>query len=125
MKFLVLGCNGMAGHTISLYLKEKGHDVLGFGRTKSSLVDYVTGDALYKNTIRNVVQSDKFDSIVNCIGVLNQNCERDEAGAVYINSFLPHYLAELTRGTDTQVIQMSTDCVFSGNRSGGGMLSMI
>ena len=24
MKFLVLGCNGMAGHTISLYLKEQG-----------------------------------------------------------------------------------------------------
>ena len=33
MKFLVLGCNGMAGHTISIYLKERGHDVFGFDRT--------------------------------------------------------------------------------------------
>lgn len=29
MKFLVLGCNGMAGHQISLYLQEQGHDVTG------------------------------------------------------------------------------------------------
>ena len=35
MKFLVLGCNGMAGHTISLYLHERGHDVLGFDRQES------------------------------------------------------------------------------------------
>ena len=35
MKFLVLGCNGMAGHMISLYLKERGHDVLGVALTKS------------------------------------------------------------------------------------------
>ena len=27
MNFLVLGCNGMAGHTISLYLKEQGHEI--------------------------------------------------------------------------------------------------
>ena len=35
MKFLVLGCNGMAGHTISLYLKEQGHEVIGFDRRPS------------------------------------------------------------------------------------------
>ena len=26
MKFLVLGCNGMAGHMVSLYLKEQGYE---------------------------------------------------------------------------------------------------
>ena len=30
MRFLVLGCNGMAGHMISIYLQEQGHDVIGF-----------------------------------------------------------------------------------------------
>lgn len=28
MKILVLGCNGMAGHMISLVLKEDGHEVI-------------------------------------------------------------------------------------------------
>ena len=45
MKFLVLGCNGMAGHMISLYLKEQGHNVLGFALSKSTLIDSVSGDA--------------------------------------------------------------------------------
>ena len=45
MNFLVLGCNGMAGHTISLYLKEQGHKVFGFDRAKSVYVDSVAGDA--------------------------------------------------------------------------------
>lgn len=31
-----------------------------------------------------------------------------------INAYLPHFLAKVTAGTKTQVIQMSTDCVFSG-----------
>jgi len=38
MKFLVLGCNGMAGHTISLYLKEQGHEVFGFDRSEPRYV---------------------------------------------------------------------------------------
>ena len=36
--------------------------------------------------------------------------------AVYLNSYFPHQLAKLTEGTHTQVIHMSTDCVFSGKR---------
>ena len=36
MKILVLGCNGMAGHLISLYFKEKGHEVVGFARQQSA-----------------------------------------------------------------------------------------
>ena len=116
MRFLVLGCNGMAGHTISLYLKERGHSVLGFDRRLSQLVDSVTGDARDAAFIKELVGTNKFDTVINCIGILNQFAERDKAGAVYLNAYFPHYLAELTEGTDTQVIHMSTDCVFSGKR---------
>ena len=45
MKFLVLGCNGMAGHMISLYLQERGHEVLGFDRRESKYVKSIVGDA--------------------------------------------------------------------------------
>ena len=40
MKILVLGCNGMAGHLISLYFKEQGHEVVGFARSISKLLDF-------------------------------------------------------------------------------------
>ena len=116
MRFLVLGCNGMAGHMISLYLKEKGHSVMGLARSKSELVDSVAGDASNPELLRNLIGIDQYDSIINCIGILNQFAEKDKAGAVYLNSYLSHYLAKLTEGTDTQVIHMSTDCVFSGER---------
>lgn len=116
MKFLVLGCNGMAGHLISLYLKEQGHNVLGFAREKSDLVDSVAGDAMDTAFIKEIVGVNKFDSIINCIGLLNQFAENNKANAVYLNSYLPHYLAQLTEGTNAQIIHMSTDCVFSGKR---------
>lgn len=118
MKFLVLGCNGMAGHMISLYLKEQGHDVLGFAHTKSSCVDSVTGDARDALCVKELIGFNQFDAIVNCIGLLNKTCEERKADAVYLNSYLPHQLAQLTEGSNTQVIQMSTDCVFSGDRGG-------
>lgn len=116
MKFLVFGCNGMAGHLISVYLQEQGHEVVGFARTESSLVKTIIGDALDAHAVKSAIETDSFNAIVNCIGVLNQFAEDNKAQAVYLNSFFPHYLAELTKNTSTQVIHISTDCVFSGKR---------
>ena len=116
MKFLILGCNGMAGHTISLYLKEQGHEVYGVARKPSDIIECAIGDATDSQFIREIIGVNKFDSVINCIGVLNQFAEKDKANATYLNSFLPHQLAEFTEGTNTQIIHMSTDCVFSGKR---------
>ncbi len=116
MKFLVLGCNGMAGHMISLYLKEQGYEVDGFARKESPFIHTILGDARNPDNIRNLIRTNHYDTIVNCIGLLNKICDERKSDAVYLNAFFPHYLAELTKETDTQVIQMSTDCVFSGNR---------
>jgi len=114
MKFLVLGCNGMAGHIISLYLKEQGHDVTGFARTKSPFVPTIIGDATNTELIRGVIMSGRYDSLINAIGLLNQFAEANHAAATFLNGYLPHFLAEVTDGTPTQIIHMSTDCVFSG-----------
>lgn len=116
MKFLIMGCNGMAGHTISLYLKERGHEVLGFDRQKSRYVNSIAGDAHDLDGVRNIIREGKFDSVINCIGILNQFAEQNKALATFLNSYFPHFLAETTSDMDTQVIHMSTDCVFSGKR---------
>lgn len=116
MKFLVLGCNGMAGHLISLYLQEKGHDVTGFARSKSKYVKSISGDACDTVTLREIILSGNYDTVINCIGVLNQFAEQAKSNAVFLNSYLPHFLADLTSKLDTQIIHMSTDCVFSGRR---------
>lgn len=118
MKFLVMGCNGMAGHTISLYLKSQGHEVFGVDRMQSKYVESVAGDARDVAFVKEIVGKNKYDSIINCIGILNRQAEENKSLAVYFNAFFPHLLADITSGTDTQVIHMSTDCVFSGNRGG-------
>lgn len=118
MRILILGCNGMAGHTIALYLKEQGYDVTGFARKESSLVSTVVGDAKNTALIQQIIESGKYDSVINAIGVLNKFAEENHENAVFLNTYLPQFLAKITEGTDTQIIHMSTDCVFSGSKGG-------
>lgn len=118
MRFLVLGCNGMAGHTVTLYLHERGHRVTGFARTPSPFVDTVLGDAGDGPLLRRTLEKGEYDAVINCVGLLNQFAERDRPQAVLLNAWLPHFLAAVTAGTGTQVIHLSTDCVFSGKRGG-------
>jgi dTDP-4-dehydrorhamnose reductase len=106
----------MAGHTISLYLKEQGHEVFGFDRTAPRYVDGISGDARNVELVRGLIVDGKYDSVINCIGVLNQFAEENKSLASFLNAHFPHLLAEITRDMDTQVIHMSTDCVFSGKR---------
>lgn len=116
MKFFILGCNGMAGHTISIYLKEQGHLVYGFDKLKSNFIDSIAGNAFDTEFLRKHIAKSKYDSVINCIGILNQFADQNKALASFLNSYFPYFLAEATAGTDTHVIHMSTDCVFSGKR---------
>lgn len=116
MKFLVLGSCGMVGHTISLYLKEQGHDVMGFDRNKSMLCKSIVGDVRDTEGVRTFITKGKFDFVINCIGILNQFAEQNKELAAFLNAYFPHFLVSATSETNTQLIHLSTDCVFSGNR---------
>jgi dTDP-4-dehydrorhamnose reductase len=116
MKVLVLGCNGMAGHLISLYFQEQGYEVTGFARQKSTLLkNIIIGDASDMILIKNIIEEGSYDAVINCIGLLNQFAENNKAMAVLLNGYLPHFLVEITKNTKTRIIHMSTDCVFAGN----------
>lgn len=114
MRFLVLGASGMAGHTISIYLKEQGHQVIGFARRNLDFVETIIGDAMNINLVSEIIKSGKYDAIINAIGVLNKKAEECKSEAVFINSYYPHFLASITKTMKTQVVHLSTDCVFSG-----------
>ncbi|MDP3398300.1 MAG: sugar nucleotide-binding protein [Bacteroidales bacterium] len=114
MKFLILGSSGMAGHTISTYLSEQGHIVDGLDRNTVSLTTNIVGDVKNVDLLKDVLHSTKYDSVINCIGILNQFADENKELAVYLNSYIPHLLADITKHSETQIIHMSTDCVFSG-----------
>lgn len=106
----------MAGHMISLYLKEQGYDVDGFARRESKLTKTIVGDVRDTALLRDTVMNGNYAAVVNCIGVLNKYAENDHEAAVFLNSYLPHFLAKITESIKTQIIHISTDCVFSGSR---------
>jgi dTDP-4-dehydrorhamnose reductase len=114
MEILILGATGMAGHTISLYLQEQGHSVTAFSTNAFPYCKNINGDAMDKDFIISMLRDVEYDVVINCIGVLNQACDSQPSRAVYLNSYLPHLLSDTLGGTKTKLIQMSTDCVFSG-----------
>lgn len=116
MKFLILGCNGMVGHMVSLYLKEMGYEVEGYARKKSNYIHTIVGDARDSKLLEDIIRTGNYTNIVNCIGLLNESAENDRESAVYLNAYLPHFLEKITNGMRTQIIHISTDCVFSGSR---------
>lgn len=116
MKYLVLGVNGMAGHMIAQYLIEQGYEVCGFAKTKSSFCRTVCGDATDKSAVLKALEVDSFDYVINALGVLNQYVDQNLSVGIYINSVLPHFLAEHLSGKPTKLIHISTDCVFEGTK---------
>lgn len=116
MKFLVLGATGMAGHTISIYLLERGHTVDTFSRKAFAYGNNIVGNVKNLINLEAIITNGRYDCIINCIGSLNQFAEDDKSDAVFLNSFLPHWLVKVTSTLKTKIIHMSTDCVFSGKQ---------
>lgn len=117
MKILILGGTGMAGHTISIYFKEAGHDITTFSRKKVDNFKSIIGDITDFENLKKIIKKGQYDAIINAIGILNHDAEIRKSDAILLNSYLPHFLSDITKEIKTRVIHISTDCVFSG-RSG-------
>lgn len=117
MRYLILGSCGMAGHMIAAYLEEKGHCVTGVARRPSpTLGNNIICDAKNTEKIKEII-SGGYDYVINCFGILNQAAENNKSDAVLINSFYPHFLAYILKDSETKVVHLSTDCVFSGENA--------
>jgi dTDP-4-dehydrorhamnose reductase len=114
-KILVLGSIGMAGHTITLYFKEKGYDVTAYSLAPFPFCRNINGDAFNTEEFTQILVQDDYDTVINCIGILNQVADENPAKAVYLNSYLPHLIADTLKSSKARLIHMSTDCVFAGN----------
>lgn len=70
-------------------------------------------------SVRDVINGVAPDWIINCIGVIKQKIDESDRNSVEntmkINRDFPHELARAIQETNTKVIQIATDCVFSGD----------
>lgn len=125
MKILVLGATGMLGHAVMHVLSEKPElEVSGTVRAQSgkrffpaNIADrLMTGvDVENQDSLTETFAVCRPDVVINCIGLVKQLAQAyDPLQALPINSLLPHRLAKLCSLGNARLIQISTDCVFSG-----------
>ncbi len=126
-RVLVLGANGMLGSSIMKFLSgSEGYSVAGTIRStaipssfpsdlQKHLVCGVGVDGL--EDLMRIFKLFHPDVVINCIGMVKQGFGLNStADAVYINSVLPHKLESMCSLENARLIQISTDCVFSGAR---------
>jgi dTDP-4-dehydrorhamnose reductase len=98
MRVAVLGASGMLGSMLVEYLSPR-FDVTGTTRKEF--------DAL--NPDWQVLAS--YDWIINAIGIIPQRHGQDRTLMLKVNAHFPH---ELRLHTSAKIIQIATDCVFTG-----------
>lgn len=115
-KILVIGVKGMAGHVVFKSLPKLGnYEVYGVARNVIQRDRVFNLDVSNTEELKKIIDL-KFDVIINCIGILNKDAEDNPHKAIWLNSYFPHLLESLTKNTNTKVISISTDCVFSGKK---------
>ena len=120
-KVAVFGSTGMLGSTLTEVLEHEVDELVEFnrgaisitGRNKSVFFDVNSGINLEK-----IVEKYSFDYIINSIGVIkqviNENLTSDVDNAFSINTKFAEQLNDLALKNGIKIIQIGTDCVFSG-----------
>ncbi|MDY6912654.1 MAG: SDR family oxidoreductase [Chloroflexota bacterium] len=126
MKVLVLGVNGMLGHKL-YQVFSASFDVIGTIRgnyadidqygifTESHIVPNI--NAMESPAIEKTIEQVRPDVVVNCIGIIKQRDQaQDRLPSIWMNSLFPHQLYRICHQREARLINMSTDCVFSGKK---------
>ena len=114
-KVLVFGASGMLGHVVVRYFKETGrYDLLPCSRKVISGEEGVVVDVTDFNKVSSIIKEHRPDFVINAVGMLVKASSENPALAILVNSYFPHFLANLGKQSGFKLIHISTDCVFSG-----------
>jgi len=116
-KILILGATGLIGHQVYFQLNaNKNFLVSSFARHRKISDDTVLLDARDERFLEKVIVDTNPDVIVNCMGVLIAEANRDPENAIFLNAYIPHHLKSIANNLDAKLVHISTDCVFSGKK---------
>jgi dTDP-4-dehydrorhamnose reductase len=111
----------MLGSTLARYLTPLVDEVVEINRSGTSIVNenrVLTFDAVQGRPIREHLERERFDLVVNAVGLIkqliNEGNQEDVKIAYLINSDLPRELNAYARDSSTPIVQIGTDCVYSG-----------
>ncbi|MDX2254098.1 MAG: SDR family oxidoreductase [Pseudanabaenaceae cyanobacterium bins.39] len=126
MKILILGSTGMLGHKLSQICKHKFDTYITIrseNQSQKHIIDYPASHII-KNiqaekigTINAAIAEIQPAIVINCIGIIKQlPSAKDPIPSISVNALFPHQLAQICQTYSAKLIQISTDCVFSGNK---------
>ena len=113
---LVLGSNGMLGSMVARVLRESGHSVFTTDRDGSAdNIRFVVGLDPVSDVLKKVPD---ISFVVNAIGIIkpriNESSAESRRTAINVNGMFPYELADAAEHARAHVIQIATDCVYSG-----------
>lgn len=109
----------MLGNAVQSILQVANIDVMSSARKSSPMPGLIQFDATSQSPNHLFESTGNLDYVINCIGVIkphiNDNNRKQVKNAIQINSIFPNELAEQAEIHGFKVIQIATDCVFSGS----------
>lgn len=116
-KVLILGATGLIGHQVYFRLHaNKNFSVSSFARQRKISEDTILLDARDESFLEKAILDINPDIIVNCMGVLIAEANRDPENAIFLNAYIPHHLKSIANTLNAKLVHISTDCVFSGKK---------
>jgi dTDP-4-dehydrorhamnose reductase len=125
MRVLVMGASGMLGHKVYQTMAAAEHQI--YGTLKRPVGDFekygifdpegmIEGvDARIPETIERAFLIARPEVVINCIGLIKP-FSNDPASTIELNALFPHKLARYCGLMGARLVQISTDCVFSGQK---------
>jgi dTDP-4-dehydrorhamnose reductase len=128
-RVIVLGGSGMLGSMIADYLsRDSDLEVTATARTAelSASCRERLGEVtwqVFDAASPEVLESFYGDAwVINAIGIIKPLIHDDNASeverAIRVNALFPHWLAQQAEGLGMRVLQIATDCVYSGSNGG-------
>ncbi|MDA9602331.1 SDR family oxidoreductase [Flavobacteriaceae bacterium] len=116
-KALILGSSGMLGHVLfNILRKSKNFELFDISYRNKLNSNTIICDVTKTKELEKIIHGIKPNIIINCVGVLLNRSEINPANTIFINSYLPHFLKSICKGINCKIIQISTDCIFSGSK---------
>jgi dTDP-4-dehydrorhamnose reductase len=117
---LILGATGMLGQACHLVFKsDSNFESISTSRIIKKDMKFFDASA---DSIEYLINEVSPDWIINCIGIIkphiNENNFSSVKNAIAVNSLFPHQLASAISNLKTKVLQIATDCVYSGKEGG-------
>jgi dTDP-4-dehydrorhamnose reductase len=108
-RMIIIGAGGRLGSAL-MREYQKEFDIIGFNHAQLDLGDL--------EQLHNTLSPLQFNLLINCAAQTNvDRCETHREEAFRLNAEAPRVLAEICKARDAQMIHVSTDYVFDGEKA--------